>query len=226
MDQVGIVFNEVVNRMRMLQHLFEVQSMGVLPLLAAIVSWITIGTNNLLQLFLPNQNLPKRKLGPYSQLIILNLVFLSPIYVNLWFGLLYVLVLMPVASVAWYIFQSEKRVSIFGSAITAVKSLLSLPFRYVGMLALSLLFSLLVAFLVQSPVIYLLFELANDFIGFAESGAMQLIDFTLLFVVFVTLFCGISFVMLNAILNYRSVVEIKEANNLLAEIESLKPKRF
>jgi membrane protein insertase Oxa1/YidC/SpoIIIJ len=98
--------------------------------------------------------------------------------------------------------------------------------RHTGMILITLLFSFLAAMLVQSPVFYILFELGNGFIGFTENEfANHLVELGIVFISLVTLFCGIEFIILNTIMNYRSIKEIKEATGLMKAIENLKISR-
>ena len=89
------------------------------------------------------------------------------------------------------------------------------------MLLITALFSLLVSVLVQSPVFYIMFELGNDFVGFTESNAKYLVEIVIVFVSLLSFFSSITFLFINSIMNFRSMLEIKEAPQLKKDIEAI-----
>jgi hypothetical protein len=141
-----------------------------------------------------------------------------------WYAWFYALFVLPVSAMAWYIFFTEE-LGLLQSFAKATKVLLAAIIKHAGMMIITAIFSLLVAILVQSPVFYIAFELANDFIGFTENNAHYIIEVIIIFISLLTLFSSIIFLAINCIMNYRSMIEIREATQLLSDIESISPRK-
>ena len=190
------------------------------PVITVLVTLVAAGGTNLI-LLATNQTDKKSKnsflaIGVY---LVLNAIFLAPFFISPWYIPLYLLFFMPATGLAWALWKTEG-MNVFAGFNMAIKMLLKNLLRQTGSTLYTVLFSLLAAMLIQSPVLYLLFELGNGFFGLTND-ALVIVEFFILFSSLVTLFCGAQFIILNTLLNFRSMREIKEAKNLMAEIENL-----
>ena len=225
-DQVGIVLAEVWNRLAMLSTFFQWTNFWVISIIGMGVTFLIQQVPLLIAHYLPKHTFDSAfHRSRFAAMALIQIILLVPFFISFYYGFVYVVLVIPLSAVAWYI-QATKQTSLGQAYVKAVGSQVKLFIRYAGMVILSALFSLLVLFLVQSPAILILFELGNNFIGFSEGNSSFFVDFTLLFVVFLTVFCGLSFFMITAILNYKSVEEINACEELLEQIDNISTRNF
>lgn len=216
-----MTIGEVFTRLRMFGDILHFSKyIWLWPLVTIFISFIASGSSQLISLTLVN-NAYVHKITPSTvfQFLTLNAIFLGPFFISLWYVPLYILLFMPSVALAWFLYRSEG-ISVFSGFSQALRMLLSHILRQTGSTLYTVLFSLLAAMLIQSPVLYVLFELGNSFFGLTND-ALVIVEFCILFSSFLTLFCGAQFIMLNGVLNFRSMREIKEAKQLMADIENL-----
>jgi uncharacterized membrane protein SpoIIM required for sporulation len=192
------------------------------PLMASFIAFISrLATNLFLSLLGKPVQSARNKWSSALYLLTLHAIALLPFFISLWYIPLYLFVFLPASGISYYIMQTEN-LPLRKAFARAIRILFSGFLRHVGMIIITLLFSFLAAMLVQSPVFYILFELGNDFIGFTENEiAGGLVELSIVFVSLITFFCGIEFIILNTIMNYQSIREIKEATQLMEAIENL-----
>lgn len=224
-DQVNIVLDQVWVRLDMFKMFFTESNIWVIIALGPAIAWLNLQLMAILKDYLPHETFNSFTWQRFVAFAFIHMVLLAPFYFSIYYGYFYLATVIPLLSTAWYI-QNTSELSLMPSISKALTLQLKLFQRYSGMVILSVLFSLLVLFLVQSPTIYVLFELGNNFIGFTESSTSFIVDFALLFTVFLTMFCGICFLMLNAILNYKSALEINECHQLFQEIENINTRSY
>jgi uncharacterized membrane protein SpoIIM required for sporulation len=190
------------------------------PLITVLVTLVAMASGRLIHLAMGKVGeQQKNSLGGISAYLALNAIFLAPFFISLWYVPIYLLFFMPASGLAWSLYKSEGT-PVFAAFAQALRMLLAYFLRQTGSVLYTVLFSLLAAMLIQSPVLYLLFELGNGFFGLTNK-ALVIVEFFILFSSLVTLFCGAQFIMLNSLLNFRSMREIKQANQLMADIENL-----
>ena len=222
-ENLVVTIREVFLRLELFGRLFEFSKLlWFWPLMAGFIAYISRQNGSLL-CSLTNERLVKPKANRFVNVIfslLLHMLLLAPFIVSLWYTVIYLFFILPAGALTWYVQQTEG-LPIHKAFSRAFFLVFKGFLRNIGTVLMGVLFSLLAAMLIQSPTFYILFELGNDFIGFSEGPAI-IIQFAILLISLTTLFCGIEFLVLLCILNYRSVREIVDAPTLLAEIEALK----
>ena len=222
----ALTVGEVFVRLELFGRLFNFgETLWFWPLMAGFIAFITRQSSGLIVLLSQAQTTTIVK-RPFVQMLIhfsFHLILLAPFILTLWYLPVYFFFGLPVASTLWYVTRTEF-IPIGKAFGRATRMVFKGFMRTIGTILIGVLFSLLAAMLIQSPTFYILFELGNDFIGFSE-GPKVIIQFAIIFFSLVTLFCGIEFISLLCILNFRSVKEITEANQLMVEIANLKLSR-
>lgn len=219
-EQISQTIREVFVRFEMIGLLLRFQEPMMMLVVALLLSWVTFLSIRLFSSLLPIAKTSKISIKLLIALFLVHLIFLAPFAISLWYAWFYFIIALPLIGVAFYIHQQEK-LSLSKSVATAFSTMISFLLKHLGMIIITGLFSFLVTILVQSPVLYLMFELGNDFVGFTENNAKYLVEVIIVFITLLSFFCSISFLTLNSIMNYRSMLEIKEAPQLKKDIESI-----
>jgi uncharacterized membrane protein SpoIIM required for sporulation len=222
-SDLATTIKEVFVRLEMYGSILDFKTaIWMWPLMASFIAFISrLATNLFLSLLGKPVQSARNKWSSALYLLTLHAIALLPFFISLWYIPLYLFVFLPASGISYYIMQTEN-LPLRKAFARAIRILFSGFLRHVGMIIITLLFSFLAAMLVQSPVFYILFELGNDFIGFTENEiAGGLVELSIVFVSLITFFCGIEFIILNTIMNYRSIREIKEATQLMEAIENL-----
>ncbi|MDX5326854.1 MAG: stage II sporulation protein M [Bacteroidota bacterium] len=162
---------------------------------------------------------------PWKRIPILLLsvsISLLPFFSGLWYLPFWILILLPILS--------QAALSAFIESQPILRRSLGLILSNAAKLsALTLLLTLLgllVIFMVTSPLMYLILELSNDFVGFSETVSSTMIEFLM-----VTIFVFVWWLVLSLFVTgyqvaFFSFREITEANELMDRISTIKPKRF
>jgi len=222
--QIGLTIGEVFARFGILVKISDFGAhIAMWPIMALALGWLLKEVAALYKTLLkPTKSRFVQPLRAWGLLSFIQLISLAPFFVTAWYGVLYILLLLPTTIVAWFIYMHGE-MSITKAHSKALLTLLRWMGRHFGMIVITLFFSALVSMLVQSPVIYLCVELANGFIGFSENKAIYVVEYVIIFASMLTYFCGMSFIGITSIMNYCTVNEISTAQNLLEKIESIQP---
>ncbi len=225
--QLYFTFSEVANRLEMLGLYFSFSNKSTFyfwPVLALVLTWISAKSSTFILKLIPPVGDGKTGIKSYVLFFFIHFISLAPFYLSLWYGIVYIAFVWPILSIVWFVHLQEKGlISKHFFSITAI--VINQMLKHIGLIVISVLFGLLVMLLVQSPVLFLAFQLANDFIGFTDSKAMYFVEFAIIFVSVFTLFCSATFISINALFNFRSMKEILTAHHLKAEIESISLKK-
>lgn len=219
-EQIGITIKEVFLRLEMLGLLLRFPELYIMPVFAMLMSWISFYSVKLFLNLLPNAT-PRKMAAPhFLVLFLIHLACMLPFAISLWYGWFYFIFIIPLFGSSFYLYLHDN-LAPRQAFVHASTTFLAFLMKHFGMLIITALFSLLVAVLVQSPVFYIMFELGNDFVGFTESNAKYFVEMVIVFVSLLSFFCSMAFLTLNSIMNFRSMLEIKEAAQLKKDIEAI-----
>lgn len=221
LEQLFMSLGEVAQRAEMLLFFVNFEDyLLMLPVTTLLLTWILVRTTKMYVSLLGTAT-AKPNLKKSAALGFAIALALLPFFVGNWYFIVFGGLVLPALACGWFVAITQNK-TLFSGVVAALGLLLKGVVRHVPVVVLAAFFSILVAMLVQSPVLLVTFELANGFIGFTENKAMYAIEVVIIGVSVLTFFCAISFLVLAVLLNYRSLHELENAEILLAEIAEVK----
>lgn len=222
--QLAMTVADVIKRFSIWHTLMDFSSyLYVWPVFALVMAWVVMQIAQLFGQLLPGSyKRQPRKIKSFLALTFVQLIVLSPMLISPWLLWFHLFLGFPTCAVAWYVYQ-QREVSLGRAHVIALNTLLSWLVKHLGMFIITMFFSALVSVLVQSPVLYVAFELANEFVGFSENKSIYLVEATIIFATLLTYICGMAFLGLTSIMNFRSMFEMSYAEELMDKIKMIKP---
>jgi uncharacterized membrane protein SpoIIM required for sporulation len=162
----------------------------------------------------------KKFSGLFGKAILIQALFLAPTFYGSWYIWVYFLVFLPLSGMLLHTSYSENSsmLDAFNEIFDAFKSQF---FAYLIVFLGTSLFATVLMLLLQSPLLWVALQLANSFIGYTETAALIIVNYTIAGLGYLFILCGMVTQWIAFRFFYLSDQEKRKAHGLIRRLEAI-----